>query len=289
MEQGTVIVGEPAPLAGEPVEVAEVVTSVPEGAVVDEAGPQPEPEQDLASRIAHMKDTLGLPDTYIEDLLKLVGTTDLVVVADDSGSMNAVTDPRKINEPETRWSELQKTLTMLTTMLLVVEHAEGFWLKFLNDQEWYKISDKQQLEDIFAQKTRARGKTPLRRNLQPIIAGYGAEEKDTLIVILTDGEPSDCSFEELSQLIRSKPDGVFCSFVMCTDELDVVERYNTIVDPIPGCDITDDFANERAEAMRRGNKLTPYQWLAKMLLVKFPKYDLLDEKRLNSQPCCTLA
>lgn len=192
---------------------------------------------DLSERLATMRQMLGLPDQYVQDLLKLVGT-DIVVVADDSGSMNAITDPRKITEPVTRWEELQQTLRMLVTMLLVVEHVEGFWLKFLNDPEWYKVTDKEQLEQIFAAKPRAHGKTPLKANLEPIMQGYGSEEKDTLLLILTDGEPSDCSFEELSQIIRSKRADVYCSFAMCTDESEVVERYNQVVDPIPGCDIT---------------------------------------------------
>jgi len=243
---------------------------------------------DLSERLATMRETLGLPDQYVHDLLKLVGT-DIVVVADDSGSMNAITDPRKITEPVTRWEELQQTLRMLVTMLLVVEHVDGFWLKFLNDTEWYKITEKDQLEQIFMAKPRAHGKTPLKANLEPIMQGYGSDEKDTLLLILTDGEPSDCSFEELSQIIRGKRPDVFCSFAMCTDENEVVDRYNQVVDPIQGCDITDDFASERAEAIRFGNKLTPYQWLAKMLLVKFPKYDHLDEKRLDRRSCCAVA
>mmetsp|Transcript_13254 Transcript_13254/g.17688 ORF Transcript_13254/g.17688 Transcript_13254/m.17688 type:complete len:342 (+) Transcript_13254:20-1045(+) len=242
----------------------------------------------LAERVNHMKETLGLPDQYVQDLLKLVGT-DIVVIADDSGSMNAITDPRKITEPVTRWEELQQTLRMLVTMLLVVEHDEGFWLKFLNDPEWYKITDKDQLERIFTAKPRAHGKTPLKANLEYLMKGYGSDEKDTLLLILTDGEPSDCSFEELSQIIRNKNDDVYCSFAMCTDETNVVDRYNQVVDPIKGCDITDDYASERSEAIRFGNKLSPYQWLAKMLLVKFPHYDQLDERRLGPRSCCNLS
>jgi len=252
----------------------------------DEADPR-QVSVDLSERVQQMRDTLGLPDQYVQDLLKLVGT-DIVVIADDSGSMNAITDPRKITEPVTRWEELQQTLRMLVTMLLVVDHVEGFWLKFLNDREWYKITERDQLERIFAAKPRAHGRTPLRANLEPIMQGYGSDEKDTLLLILTDGEPSDCSFEELSMVIRGKRRDVFCSFAMCTDESDVVDRYNQVVDPIQGCDITDDFASERTEALRFGNKLTPYQWLAKMLLVKFPQYDHLDEKRLGHKACCTI-
>ena len=58
---------------------------------------------------------------------------------------------------------------------------------------------------------------------------------------------------------------------------------NKVVDPIPGCDITDDYAAECREARRVGNSLTPFQWLSKMLLVKFAKYDQLDEVRLDKE------
>ena len=133
-------------------------------------------------------------------------------------------------------------------------------LKFINDAEWYKITSTAQLEEIFAGKPRARGKTPLLGNLAPVIEGFGRDDRDTLLLILTDGEPSDCEFDELSHLIKSKPDDVFCSFAMCTDEADVVELYNKVVDPIFGCDITDDYAAECREAKRVGNALSPFQW-----------------------------
>lgn len=249
----------------------------------------------MADRLRRMQEDLELPEEYITDLLRLVGT-DIVVIADDSGSMNSVSDAAGVGREglglKTRWQELQQTLRMLVSMLLVVDHSEGFWLKFLNDSEWYKITSIEQLEDIFASKPRAKGKTPLLANLQPVMSGYGAPERDTLLLILTDGEPSDCAFDELSSLIRAKPSDVFCSFAMCTDESDVVDLYNKVVDPIPGCDITDDYSAECREAQRVGNTLSPFQWLAKMLLCKYAKYDKLDECRVRkrrSWACCVLS
>jgi len=211
--------------------------------------------------------------------------------------MNRVTDYTDHANPMTRWQELQRTLRMLSTMLLVIEHADGFWLKFLNDDQWYKITVSSQLDDIFLRKPKAYGKTPLLANLQPVVRGHGSDEKDTLLLVLTDGVPSDCSFDQMSDLIRSKPAEVFVSFAMCTDEDDIVELYNQVVDPIPGCDITDDYASEKVEVERTGQELTPYSWLAKMLLVKFPKYDHLDEGKPRKsrpgapqqQPCCAVS
>ena len=272
------------------VSVAAVVDAADaDGAVVAPVADAGDVAVGLADRVEKMRAELDMPPEYVEDLLRLVGT-DIVVVADDSGSMNSVSD-NLAGGPKTRWQELQQTLRLLATMLLVVEHTEGFWLKFLNDAEWYKITSTAQLEEIFAGKPRARGKTPLLGNLAPVIEGFGRDDRDTLLLILTDGEPSDCEFDELSHLIKSKPDDVFCSFAMCTDEADVVELYNKVVDPIFGCDITDDYAAECREAKRVGNALSPFQWLAKMLLVKYDKYDALDERKLDGRrrACCALS
>ena len=272
------------------VSVAAVVDAADaDGAVVAPVADAGDVAVGLADRVEKMRAELDMPPEYVEDLLRLVGT-DIVVIADDSGSMNSVSD-NLAGGPKTRWQELQQTLRLLATMLLVVEHKDGCFLKFLNDAEWYKITSTAQLEEIFAGKPRARGKTPLLGNLAPVIEGFGRDDRDTLLLILTDGEPSDCEFDELSHLIKSKPDDVFCSFAMCTDEADVVELYNKVVDPIFGCDITDDYAAECREAKRVGNALSPFQWLAKMLLVKYDKYDALDERKLDGRrrACCALS
>lgn len=233
------------------------------------------------SRLSGMRSELYLLDEYIADLLELKDT-DIVVIADDSGSMNSISDSTmSVGGPRTRWEELSQTLQMLVAMLLVVRHP-GFFLKFINDAEFFWITTLEGLEAVFAAKPRARGKTPLLSNLKRVIDGHG-ERAETLLLILTDGEPSDCEFDELSGLIKSKPAEVFCSFAMCTDEGDVVDLYNKVVDPIPGCDITDDYSAECREAHRVGNDLTPFQWLAKMLLVRDSKYDMLDEVRLNKR------
>ncbi|KAJ8598648.1 hypothetical protein CTAYLR_003099 [Chrysophaeum taylorii] len=229
-------------------------------------------EDSLQARVEAMKQRLRLPEEHIKDLLSISGGTDIVVIADDSSSMNMVADTEGLR---TRWIELQETLRSLVTMLLVIEHVDGFWLKFLNDPSWYIVTSEQQLVDIYLAKPRARGKTPLKASLAPVMQGYGDIEKETLV--LTDGQPTDCSFPELVELVRSKRSDVYLSFAMCTDQLDVVDAYNKLVDPIPGCDITDDYVTERAEAKLVGRDLTPYQWLVKLLLVKHDHYDKLDE------------
>ena len=55
---------------------------------------------------------------------------EIVVVADDSGSMGAVAN---YVTRSTRWTELRDTLQKLAHMLLVVDHTDGFHIQFLND------------------------------------------------------------------------------------------------------------------------------------------------------------
>ena len=148
------------------------------------------------------------------------------------------------------------------------------------------------LDLTFANKPRAKGLTPLKANLQLICQGYS--EVDTLVLVLTDGEPSDCKLPDIQQMLQARAKSVYMSFLMCTNEDGIVGHYNQCVDPIWGCDITDDYVSERKECERKGNKLSQYMWLAKCVLggKMGRKYDALDEKK-TSKPgeggCCVVS
>ena len=90
------------------------------------------PSLTVGDRVRHMQDELDLPEDVVRDLLSIAGT-DIVVVADDSGSMNQIADPTNTMNPKTRWEELQETLIKLAHLLLVVDHSDGFHVQFLND------------------------------------------------------------------------------------------------------------------------------------------------------------
>ena len=77
------------------------------------------------------------------DLLSIHGMN-IVVIADDSSSMTAVCSSTNVYNPTTRWDELKQMLERLVTMMLVVD-GHGFDLKFLNDENWYKINSEKDL------------------------------------------------------------------------------------------------------------------------------------------------
>ena len=242
----------------------------------------------LEARLSAMQMELDLPEEIVRDLLS-VGGTDIVVIADDSSSMNTVSDTTDYMRPLTRWGELRTTLSKLVHMLLVVDHSDGFALKFLNDPTWYQITSAAALDQVFQAKPAARGLTPLFANLQLIARGYTGgknPESDTIVLILTDGQPSDAKMPQIQALLQGRAKSVYCTFVMCTEEDDVVEMYNKCVDPIWGCDISDDYKSEKAEVERAGKKLNENKWLAKIVLGgKMPKYDKMDEK---AKMCCAV-
>merc|ERR1712146_41582 len=91
-------------------------------------------------------------------------------------------------------------------------------------------------------------------------------EGDTIVIVLTDGEPSDGDMTKLQQLLKARHKSIFMTFAMCTEEDEIVEHYNKCVDPIWGCDISDDYESEKKEVERYGNKLNVNKWLAKIVL-----------------------
>ena len=262
-----------------------------QGGVVGVVSQPSDVNLDIGGRVERMQNELDVPEQIVRDLLSVAGA-DIVVVADDSGSMGAVAN---YVTRSTRWTELRDTLQKLAHMLLVVDHTDGFHIQFLNDPTWHEIRSGSQVETLFYGR-QPKGRTPLATRLRPLLSGqwhpkgHGAET-DLILLIMTDGEPSDCSFSELRQLVGQKSPKVFCTFMMCTEEDDVVEQYNKSLDRLPGVDITDDYVSEKKEVEKLGNKLSYYKWMAKAVLGgKMPKYDHMAEKRAGGGGgCCVIA
>lgn len=246
----------------------------------------------LEERVAAMQNELDLPFEIVTDLLSLAGAVDIVVIADDSSSMNAVVDATNPRQPSTRWDELRSTLTRLVRMLLVVEHVDGFTLKFLNESEYRLIDSSEALAAAFAAKPIARGGTPLLANLQPVcdrtqrpsVTAKGAEHRPMIVIVMTDGQPSDTNMEGITRLLKRRDArDTYFTFAMCTENDAVVDAYNRAVDPCRGCDVSDDYESEKKEVEACGGKLSHDKWLAKIVLGGLmPKYDRMDDPRRST-------
>ena len=105
---------------------------------------------------------------------------------------------------------------------------------------------------------------------------------------MTDGEPSDVTFDGLRQMVGSKKPSVFVTFLMCTEDDDVVEAYNRHVDRLPGVDITDDYVSEKREVEAHGKRSHTTGGRPSRARERWPKYDHGREKGAGGGGCCVV-
>lgn len=169
-----------------------------------------EAEVTVQERLQAMQEKLDLPASVVKDLLTFSGAN-IVVVVDDSSSMNQIANPENTKNPKTRWQELTQTLTTLLSMMLTVDTG-GILLKPLSDPMFYMVRTEAELNS-FLRSRKPKGETPLLSTLQAVLGGYRGEnarpENDTLVVVLTDGLPSDTDMTGLQLALKEKDDRVY--------------------------------------------------------------------------------
>merc|ERR1711934_209524 len=83
--------------------------------------PPQQPPVNKQQHYARLASQLDMPAYMVEDLYGVVGT-EVVVIADDSGSMSY----------RGRWAELQNTLADLLKLLVTIDDDAAIELRFLN-------------------------------------------------------------------------------------------------------------------------------------------------------------
>ena len=222
---------------------------------------------------------LSLSTEIAQDLYAL-RNYDIYVLADDSGSMMNASQGMK-----TRWDELKDNLQLLCGLMEALD-TDGYTLSFLNRDGEENIKHSASLNDIMRE--RPSGTTPLISKLRTTFQEMDQNtERKKLLLIFTDGQPSDCDYtkgnQDLVETLRERSDDIYISFIMCTNEDSVVEEYNRVIDPIKNIDITDDYDSERRECKK---PLSKNEWLAKMLLG--PISTKYDQKDRQVKSCCTI-
>ena len=127
-----------------------------------------------------------------------------------------------------RWSELEKAASSVIDMLIAAtslgSHPPD--VHFLNRQSTLNVTDRLQLGSSFG--SRPAGGTPLCGKLQQIFSQYSDYLKQghrVLVLVITDGEPSDGGVEDLFRVLNGalrngefgNNDKLFVSFAECND------------------------------------------------------------------------
>lgn len=238
------------------------------------------PAQVDHSRAIEVARLLDLDPARAEDLMGASGIP-VYVVGDDSFSMTAdASTPHGTRQ--SRWKELLSNLQRLHRVLAFPNPSGAFQLMMLNSKgpggaTLVPMVTEHDVAQI-ATWAQPSGGTPLKACLSFLFNEVIGRNNRAIVVVLTDGEPNDCSFSELRDLVQRRDHAIAVNFVMCTDEDRVVDQYNRHMDPIPFVDVHDDFHSEQLEAERMGRDLPLNLYLVKCLLgALLPKYDKMDE------------
>lgn len=258
---------------------------------------QPPPPQPFAEYFSYWQ----IQPHYWNDLMQL-SAYDIVIICDDSGSMNEATE-----NGNTRWSELINMLRAVVTLGCLLD-TNGIDVIFLNRGMRRNVTSIEQINYMLVQPPGDR--TPLSRRCLEAFSMKPAD-KPQLLLIATDGQPNTCddprdpeydSVQRFYSTIATelyRPDHSFISILKCSGDeretgyLDQMDRdlphlgkYYTsknILKFTHLClDVIDDYLSERDEVLRKQGSnfvYTPGDNIARFLLgAIYPRYDNMDEK-----------
>ncbi|CAF4224370.1 unnamed protein product [Rotaria sp. Silwood2] len=215
--------------------------------------------------------------------LNILQQFEIVVLCDDSGSMNTPVD----GTTRTRWDEL-RSIVQIVIEIATVFNSNGVDLHFLNRSSIPNVTDSRQVVESFSQ--RPDGVTPLTQALRRIFQAAASKprsDKRLLVFVATDGEPTDSNgnveIQGLENLMRNERQAntTYVTFLSCTDDESSVAYLSQWDRTMMNVDVVDDYKTEREQVRRTRGYNYPFSfgdYVAKALLGAVDRQmDLLDE------------
>jgi hypothetical protein len=237
-----------------------------------------------------------ISNEYAIKLRQLEGY-DIVFICDDSGSMKTkVTTPntKKFDEVmTTRWDEMKNIVSVVTKLGIILDD-DGVDLYFLNREPVFGVTSQEQIDVMFA--VPPSGYTPILKTLKQVIKdkAHALAEKKLLIIIATDGEPTDENgknedsrgVQETQKLYdfldtgRNPKNKIHTTILACTDDDAIMEYLENWDSTLMNFDLVDDYYSERnriQEAQGKGYRFSFGDYVVKILLGSIDKtLDSLD-------------
>jgi len=252
-----------------------------------------------AQKFKRISEVFNINEYSMKKLRQIEGL-EIVLLVDDSGSMNTPVDSNAggaFDEKKTRWEELKYTTSVIVSIASVMD-PNGLDIYFLNREPVLNVTNIDQVTKAFIPPPD--GPTPICPALRRILKDKAsvAEERKLLIIIATDGVPtSPEGYDDrrtLEYILRNERrlDGkVFVTFVACTDDSKTMEYLNKWDKEIKYLDVVDDYKTESMEvAKKQGSsyKFSFGDYAVKCLLGSVDEtMDNLDEKKISG--CCTIS
>jgi len=241
-----------------------------------------------------------------KNLYDVLTRVDVGVLVDDSPSMCTRIVPDGQNKQyqassapvTTRWTEATKLVYTVLQLLVAAKPDDGIDLYFLNRSgPTEHVRTIQDAANFFTQPP-SRGATPIIGALSRIFDAHRTPRlgKEYLLVVVTDGEPSDGTPERMKQVLLSKPNHMHLSLAECTDNkehMDFLEDWNR---QIPKFDNTEDYPEEltRIRTLQRNPnyKFSYTDYVVKILLAtffsKYFKVDMPSSSSASPAGCCAV-
>ena len=213
---------------------------------------------------------------------------EIVFVCDDSKSMTN----RIGRTGNTRWQELCAIVKKLLPITMEYD-KNGVDIYFLNRENYVKVRNATDVEYAFSETPS--GHTPLVPVLEKIFVSPMAlpeKEKKLLVLVATDGKPTDEDGEEevdkLEQLLKETRNSntTYVSFLLCTDEQECVDYMAQWDRDMVHVDVTDDYDTE-TEKIRRCQQDPNFPFTYDDYIVKalvgsiIPCMDRLNERKVT--------
>jgi hypothetical protein len=280
-----------------------VVMAAPQAYAPSAPGGDPTPlSVDHAdARLAKLRELCGRYEIRPDFAAKLrqLESFDIVVLIDDSGSMATAVSVAPTSDPyaqrPTRWSEVQHYCNTVVDLAAALD-SDGIDVRFLNRPGFSHVTSMAQVAAAFGPPPT--GFTPLSVAVAGILRekAHVIAEKKLLLVIATDGEPTDTEgrvdIPGFTRVLRERPANVYVSIIACTDDEGSVGYLNKLDRVIPRLDVSDDFQSERREvllAQGASFRFSFGDYVVKSLLGSVDaSFDNLDEKKLGGG-CCVVA
>lgn len=229
--------------------------------------------------------------TTAQQLKDVLSSCEIVLLCDDSDSMAQAiaeegTDPFAPKR-STRWLELKKLASVMIEFVTAI-NPNGLDIYFLNREKITNVTNNAGLQAVF--NNPPDGDTPLKESLEKI---YKDKKhicninRNLLIVVITDGEPSTCSRQDLFKTLTkiTKDGSIHISFAECTDNAEDMEYLDQWDGIIHNFDNTDDYREELARVKNvqgAGFKFDYTDYVIKILLATFIRwYFNLDQTKVT--------
>ncbi|UJR27722.1 hypothetical protein I4U23_008999 [Adineta vaga] len=261
--------------AAEPTAATAAATPAPTSAKDDEHAKR---KKEMIERFAQYYEI----DSKLVSRIQMLEDYDLVILCDDSGSMNTPIHGTTTN----RWDECRQMVHVIVDVFSAFD-PNGVDVYFLNRSPMLKVKDTKKVHELFEKPPN--GLTPMVAALRAIIQAKNMDKtgrKNILILIATDGVPTNPKGEldvaELEKVMRNERSSTtFVTFLACTDELEALDYLNDWDRTMDRVDVVDDYRSELAQIREKRGPNTKFSfgdYLIKALIGSIdPKMDALDE------------